>query len=559
MSKKDYSSLSKEQLIELVEKLDSKRSYGLVWEDDRIQEQVVVECREKLPILKEVKSKEIYKNDNVPTNILIEGDNFHALSVLNYTHKNSLKIIYLDPPYNTGKEKEFMYNDRYVDSNDGYRHSKWLSFMSRRLELSKNLLTDDGVIFISIDDNEIAQLKLLCNQIFGEDNFIAQFIRKNKAGAGHDSGQIAVEFDYMLCFAKNKANVKFQKEVLDVENDSKYKLEDEFIGHRGKYYLRDLDYKGSYSESGDYPITTPDGTEIYSGGKFGRPNTWRWSKDKVQWGIENKYIVFKKLKDNWKVYIKQYQFVDNENNIRERTLPYRALISFLNSEGSQELNNVVNQTIFKFPKSVGLIEFCLNLFEDKNLTILDFFAGSGTTGHSVLSLNSKDNGNRKFILCTNNENEICEKVTYTRISNVINGYKNLKNEKIDGIDSNLKYFKTSSVNYNRNRDQLKIDLTRNCTEMLCLKENVFNLYKESEDYRIYKQNDKYMAVFYDFESPSLEELKDIMNKLEGEKILYCFTLDTELNRNNFRGWKNIKLEPIPQKILEVYKRIFNND
>lgn len=559
MAKKDYSSLSKDQLIELVEKLDSKRKYGLVWEEDRIQEQVVIECREKLPVLKEVKGKEIVKNEDIPTNILIEGDNFHALSVLNYTHKNSIKIIYIDPPYNTGKENEFMYNDRYVDSNDGFRHSKWLSFMSKRLELSKNLLTDDGVIFISIDDNEIAQLKLLCNQIFGEDNFIAQFIRKNKAGAGHDSGQIAVEYDYMLCFSKNKSNVKFQKEVLDVENDSKYKLEDEFVNHRGKYYLRDLDYKGSYSESGDYPILTPDGTEIYSGGKFGRPNTWRWSKDKVQWGIENGYIVFKKNKDNWKVYIKQYQFVDNENNIRERTLPYRALISFLNSEGSQELNNIVNQNIFKFPKSVGLIEFCLNLFEDKNLTILDFFAGSGTTGHAVLSLNSKDNGNRKFILCTNNENEICEKVTYTRISKVINGYKNLKNEKVDGVESNLKYFKTSYVNYNRNRDQLKIDLTKNCTEMLCLKENVFNLYKESEDFKIYKQNDKYLAVFYDFESPSLDELKDIMNNLEGEKILYCFTLDTELNRNNFRGWKNIKLEPIPQKILEVYKRIFNND
>lgn len=559
MAKKDYSSLSKDQLIELVEKLDSKRKYGLVWEEDRIQEQVVIECREKLPVLKEVKGKEIVKNEDIPTNILIEGDNFHALSVLNYTHKNSIKIIYIDPPYNTGKENEFMYNDRYVDSNDGFRHSKWLSFMSKRLELSKNLLTDDGVIFISIDDNEIAQLKLLCNQIFGEDNFIAQFIRKNKAGAGHDSGQIAVEYDYMLCFAKNKSNVKFQKEVLDVENDSKYKLEDEFVNHRGKYYLRDLDYKGSYSESGDYPILTPDGTEIYSGGKFGRPNTWRWSKDKVQWGIENGYIVFKKNKETWKVYIKQYQFVDNENNIRERTLPYRALISFLNSEGSQELNNIVNQNIFKFPKSVGLIEFCLNLFEDKNLTILDFFAGSGTTGHAVLSLNSKDYGNRKFILCTNNENEICEKVTYTRISKVINGYKNLKNEKIEGVESNLKYFKTSYVNYNRNRDQLKIDLTKNCTEMLCLKENVFNLFKESEDFKIYKQNKKYLAVFYDFESPSLDELKDIMNNLEGEKILYCFTLDTELNRNNFRGWKNIKLEPIPQKILEVYKRIFNND
>ena len=402
-------------------------------------------------------------------------------------------------------------------------------------------------------------IKLLCIQVFGEDNFIAQFIRQNKAGAGHDSGQIAIEYDYMLCFAKNKTEIKFQKEILDVENDKKYKLEDKFIAHRGKYYLRDLDYKGTYSASGDYPITTPDNTIIYSGGKLGKPNTWRWSPDKLEWGIENEFIVFKKVKESWKVYIKQYQFVDNENNIRERQLPYRALIQFLNSEGSQELNNIIQQNIFKFPKSTGLIEFCLNLIPNKEITVLDFFAGSGTTGHGVISLNNKDKGKRKFIICTNNENGICENVTYERVSKVIKGYKNPKGKSISGLGNNLKYFKTSFVNNNRNKDQLKIDITKRCTEMLCLKEGIYHLKKETTDYKIFEQNKKYLAVYYDFANASLEELKDEMNKLKGEKVLYCFTVDAQgLDKANFKEWKNIRLEPIPQKILDVYKRIFKN-
>ena len=549
--------MSKEQLLEVIDKLESNKKYGLVWDEERVTEKVVTDCQFNIPVLSEVKSREILTNENAPTNILIEGDNYHALSVLNYTHKGKIDLIYIDPPYNTGKADEFLYNDNYVDINDGYRHSKWLSFMKKRLELAKNLMSESGVIFIAIDDNEIAQLKLLCNQIFGEENFIAQFIRKNKAGAGHDSGQIAIEFDYMLCFALNKSEVRFEQEILDVENDTKYKLEDKHVSHRGKYYLRDLDYKGSYSASGDYPILTPDKTEIYAGGKFGKPNTWRWSKDKVEWGIDNDYIVFKKLKDSWKVYIKQYQYVDNENNLRERKLPYRALIQFLNSEGSQELNNIIQQNIFKFPKSTSLIEFCISLLPNNNLTILDFFAGSGTTGHALLKANSKDKGQRKFIICTNNENNICEEVTYGRIKKVIKGYKDLKGKNVDGINANLKYYKTSFVTKNRNQDQLKIDTTKKCTEMLCLKEGIYNLYKESIDYKIFKQGTSYLAVYYDFANESLDELKDIMNSLKGDKVLYCFTLDNQgIDKNNFRGWKNIRLEAIPQKILDVYKRIF---
>ena len=442
MPSKNLSSFTKEQLIAVLQKAETNKHYGLVWEEDRVPEKVVQDCKDKIPALEEIKSKSIKSKTKTAENILIEGDNFHALTVLTNTHKAAINLIYIDPPYNTGKKEDFMYNDKYVDIDDSYRHSKWLSFMYKRLTLAATLLNKKGAIFISIDDNEIAQLKILCNQIFGEENFVAQFIRKNKTGAGHDSGQVAVEFDYMLCYAKNKASLIFEKEILDVENDNKYKLEDAHIAHRGKYYLRDLDYKGSYSPSLDYALKMPDASLIFSGNKTGRPNTWRWSKEKVEWGKANDFIVFKKGKDKWKAYIKQYQFVDNENNRRERKLPHRAILQYLNAEGSKELNNIVQQNIFRFPKPTGLILFCINLFADKNSTVLDFFAGSGTTGHAVLKANHADQGNRKFILCTNNENNICETVTYPRIKKVIKGYE-LNGEKIPGIDAGVKYYKTA--------------------------------------------------------------------------------------------------------------------
>ena len=442
MSSTDYQNYSKEQLLALIQTADAKKHYGLVWEEDKVPEKVVQDCLEKTAVLKEVKKKNINADVDLPENILIEGDNYHALKVLAETHKAAVDLIYIDPPYNTGKKEDFMYNDKYVDIDDSYRHSKWLSFMHKRLTLAATLLNKKGAIFISIDDTEIAQLKILCNQIFSEDNFVAQFIRKNKTGSGHDSSQVAVEFDYMLCYAKNKASLKFEKETLDVENDPKYKLVDKHIKHRGKYYLRDLDYKGSYSPSLDYEVIMPDGSISLPGGKQGKPNTWRWNKEKVEWGKATDFIVFKKGKDKWKAYIKQYQFVDNENNIRQRKLPHRAIIKFLNAEGSRELNSIVQQNTFRFPKPVGLILFCINLFADKNITVLDFFAGSGTTGHAVLQANDNDAGNRKFILCTNNENNICETVTYPRIQKVIKGYE-LNGEKIPGIDAGLKYYKTA--------------------------------------------------------------------------------------------------------------------
>ena len=411
-----------------IEKEIKGKKYGLVFEEHREKIDEILE--QNTPVLTE--EKDLFIDNGGQMNFLIEGDNLAALQLLEKTHKGKIDFIYIDPPYNTGN-KDFVYDDNFVDANDTFRHSKWLSFMQKRLEIAKRLLSENGVIFISIDDNEQAQIKLLCDDILGTTNFICNFIRTNKSGSGHDAREISIEYDYMLFYAKNKEQVRISQQIVDTESDKKYKYEDKYVKTRGRYYLRDLDYKGSYSASLDYPIKI-NGIDVYSGGKFGRPNTWRWSKQKVEWGLENGFIVIDEKKN--KVYIKQYQFVDNNNNLRERTLPHNAQISFFNAVGSKELKELLAQDIFSFPKPTTLIEFAINLLERKDITILDFFAGSGTTGHAVMKLNAEDGGSRKFILCTNNENNICRDVTYERIKRVIER---------DKYEASLKYYKVDFV------------------------------------------------------------------------------------------------------------------
>lgn len=204
-----YINYTKEQLIAKIKQLESKK-YGLVWDDEKEPEKVVIECQNNIPILKKVDDKSIKTDANIPTNILIEGDNYHALQVLNYTHKGQIDVIYIDPPYNTGK-KDFKYNDSFVDKEDGYRHSKWLNFMSKRLKLAHNLLKESGLIFISIDDNEVAQLKLLSNDIFGEENFISHLTIQGFANESNDGVMFQNVTEYCLCFAKNKSKAVINK------------------------------------------------------------------------------------------------------------------------------------------------------------------------------------------------------------------------------------------------------------------------------------------------------------------------------------------------------------
>lgn len=399
--------------------------------------------KEKNPVLVLDKDRSIITSEQLNNNLLIEGDNLHSLKVLQEKYNSQIDIIYLDPPYNTG-------NDGFV-YKDNFEHSYWLTFMKERLDIAYELLSDEGVIFISIDDNEHANLKKLCDGIFGEKNFISNFIWKKQNGGKNDSAFVSVEAEYILCYAKYKSNIKFNK--CKIGEDKLYKLEDEYLETRGHHSLRKLDSNLTYSSSMDYIIKAPDGTEVVPGGDMdkykqrqsGNVKTkdwiWRWSEKKFQWGIENGYIVFKKVKDKWSVYYKQYNLVDNKGNSRERVVPYSNILDkWTTGSGTKELKGILPDVNFPYPKDSDMIKYLLNLHTKKDAIVLDFFAGSGTTGQAVLELNKEDGGTRRFILCTNNENNICENVTYNRLKTVITG-KRLDGSKFsDGILSNLLYF-----------------------------------------------------------------------------------------------------------------------
>lgn len=483
--------------------------------------------------------------------------------MLNYTHKGKIDLIYIDPPYNTGN-KDFIYNDKYVEKEDTWRHSKWLTFMSKRLELAKELLTEKGVIFISIDDNEIAQLKLLCDGVFGEGNFAGQWHWFKSATPPNLSHKIKKNIEFVLAYEKQKNSSKFRGiKKISKSDDPITKPQNSmkvltFPPKSMNIKLPNKTVKPGIYGTEKYPNKLLNELQVENGtnkNEVSFENRFVWTQGKLDEELASKTVIncSKTLVISYK---KQNYSEEVPPNLIDESVGVDTT-----EEAGKRLFEMFGEKVFDYPKPVSLIKYLLNFkpeLKEKSL-ILDFFAGTGTTAQAVLELNSEDNGNRKFIVCTNNENEICEKVTLPRINKVIKGYKISEENEYEGLGNNLKYFKTSFVANNRNKDQLKIDITKRCTEMLCLKEGIFNLIKEEKDFKIFQQGNRFLAVYYDFANASFDELKEEMNALKGEKVLYCFTVDNHgLDKDNFRGWKNIRLEPIPQKILDVYKRIFKN-
>jgi adenine-specific DNA-methyltransferase len=603
LTDKQISELSKEEADDLIKslqrELERKKKYGLIWDRERDQEDCVKKCLKEMPLLSLSQERTVLNGGS--SVILAEGENFNVLSALNLAMKSDagdgmIDIVYIDPPYNTGNE-DFTYNDKAVLLEDGFRHPKWLNGMETRLTLARELMSDKALIFISIDDHEQAQLKLLCDSIFGEQNFVCMFVRKNKAGSGHDSTAVAVEFDYVICYAKDIQKARFNQLKVNTDDDPKYKLEDEYVKKRGKYYLRDLDYRGSYSEGLDYPITTPDGTIIWSGGAFGRPNTWRWSKSKFEWGKENGFIVFSKKKTGWKVYIKQYQFVDNNDEPYERSIPYRALIEFQNGEGSSEVSNILGKKYFSYPKPVSLIKYLIGLSAVKDPIILDFFAGSGTTAQAVVEMNNEDGGHRLCIVATNNEvskgseerfvqnhslssddfakikiedkdpewqkwkdeNGICSSITYQRIKTVITGIRQDGTKYSDGKKASLFYFKTNFLEVGSAEkclDDIKLDLAKKCSALLCLKEDCFLPKEEGKNFSSFSdiEDKKRVFIFFGIDAPEqIETQKQAMASYQGKKIVYEFSFDDEADDDLVDGLENCEIKPIPTKILRRYK------
>lgn len=572
--------LTNDEKSELIKLLRSQKKYGLVWEDkpEDAEQRMVNEQ----PVLVEVPERAILSDDaEAPNHILIEGDNLEALTALSYTHAGKIDVIYIDPPYNTGN-KDFIYNDSFVDKEDGYRHSKWLSFMNKRLKIAKNLLSDKGVIFISIDDNEQAPLKLLCDEIFGERNFVAKFDWRKKTGA-NDAKDIAVITESILLYSNSKV-LAVEREIWNRDEGSRnmkrFKFSDEFVETRGKYYLDTLDRGGlQYSDSMNYGIEAPDGGMIYPNGRSEFVNDgwiWKWGKDKVKWGLENKFLEFVKSKKSsgskYTIKYKVYENVDNEGNIRKKV--GRAFTNFIlepiNQQGNSELMALFGEVPFSNPKPLGLLQYLLNTIVIKDVTILDFFAGSGTTLHATMQLNAEDGGHRQCILVTNNENGICENVTYERNRRVIQGYTTPKGEKVPGLTrNNLRYYKTKFVPRDKSPKNLR-NLMALSTDMLCIHNDTYSEKSfagkniNNKIARYFESNDgtKRMLVIYRAEAIQAlvelmkQEFKNAESKENGKLMVYVFSPNGYAYDDEFEDVAEyISLCAMPDAVLNAYRRV----
>ena len=557
--------LTNEEKSELIKLLRSQKKYGLVWEDkpEDAEQRMVNEQ----PVLVEVSERAIISDDaEAPNHILIEGDNLEALTTLSYTHSGKIDVIYIDPPYNTGN-KDFVYNDSFVDKENRYRHSLWLSFMRKRLVLAKRLLKEKGFIFISIDDNEEAQLKLLCDEIFGEKNcrnvintrrldknLSQQFIKKGIKS-------LAVGCEYILVYSVT-------------EEANFYPIMRESSDER-----KDYGYWKGFWNAADRPTMRYElcGFKPTSG-------QWKWKKEKALEAVKN-YEAFLKtqeenltltLEDYWKQTGKCLKFIRRRyENTKGKNMgvehwvePSEGILRTSNWTDIITTETALNMQLnFSSPKSIKLIKEVLRFSNESNdITILDFFAGSGTTLHATMQLNAEDGGHRQCILVTNNENGICENVTYERNRRVIQGYTTPKGEDVPGLTrNNLRYYKTKFVPRDKSPKNLR-RLMELSTDMLCIHNDTY-IEKTFAGKRInnkiaryFESNDgskRILVIYLDEAIQAMVELiKREATMKKAKLMVYVFSPNGYAYDDDFEDVADkVKLCAIPDAILNAYRRV----
>lgn len=509
--------------INQIEKELTAKKYGLVWEEH--EEEVDVKMQTHIPVFTEVKEKEIVgDSDSDKCNFLLEGDNLHSLKLLEKTHKGKIDVIYIDPPYNTG-HKDFIYDDCFVDKQDGYTHSKWISFMEKRLKIANELLKSSGVIFISIDDNEQANLRLLCDEVFGEENFIADVIWNSRKSVSNDA-VVSLNHNYTLVYTHNITAFTQKKHLFKLANSG------EGFGNpdndlRGAWKADPFDSPGIRPNL-TYVITNPNTGEEYLPPK-GR--CWRTGEKEYLDYLADNRIVFGKT-GKGKPQLKRFLSDAQNKGATPKSLWDDCGTA---TDGTKELQNIFGEKIFDTPKPTLFIKKIIDLAGDKNALILDFFAGSGTTGQAVVDLNKEDGGNRHFILCTNDDSSICSNVTYPRIKTVITGKREDGSTYSDGLPANLKYYKTDFVA--KDSEEIYDDLLEHIEEMIQLQYGVkidkqkYVIIMDDDEMdefeRNFAQYDKLQALFInqDVLLSSLQE--KLLNNVNTYTIPDCY-FDFEL-------------------------------
>jgi adenine-specific DNA-methyltransferase len=649
--KKAYHEWPKDKLVHYIDLLLKRKRFGIVWAPK--DEDVAEKCKESLPVLETVKEiKDLVSDKNKKFNYIIEGDNYHALSVLNYTHKKAFDCIYIDPPYNNG-DKNWKYNNDYIDRNDRFRHSKWLSMMDKRLKHAKRLLKDDGVLICAIDKNEQSHLGVLLEDIFKDYEIHCIAIVHNPRGVQGDNFAYTNEFAYFIFRKGLKIIEKIVRGEDDVDSSNLRNWGGESLRIDAKNCFYPILVKNNEIIGfGDVPkdsfhpklknVPMKNGIiEIWPIDNSGVERKWRYARQSIE---EIKKLLEIKTRKSGEIEIEISKTEDRPKTIWTGTR-YDA-----NEYGTKIVKRVTGRD-FPFPKSLYTVKDCLEcvIKNRKDALVLDFFAGSGTTGHAVLEMNAEDKGARRFVLCTNleispedeikfkkehklsesdfrkwvsvdkkewvqyiNHLGICRYITLPRIQNVIKGYKYTgsdsrilfeksislsdfkKSEKIfeelekikkhnekrfddfevkitdgilklvgksntsgfqEGLGGNLRFFKTEFVDKIKT-DRDKRNFVLKATEMLCLGEETFDKIKSDEYFALYESNDKATLIIYD--ETEIEKVKVQIKKSKKPINVYIFSYDHTVDETDFEDIPKVKVKPIPEVILNVYRKIFKD-
>lgn len=582
---KSLEGLSTEEKAYLINLVNTKKKYGLVWEDKL--EDVEEKLRTHLPVLKEIKERAIINDTEEakhPNHILIEGDNLHALTSLTFTHEGKIDSIYLDPPYNTGA-KDWRYNNDYVVAEDSYRHSKWIAFMERRLKLAKNLLAEDGLICVTIDDYEMPRLYILMEEIFGEKNHLGTIIIRNNPSGRSTVNGVSITHEYAIFFGKSAIS-KVGRLPRTESQKNRYKFKDK-VGHFEWVNFRKHGGTRKESPSMFYPIyitkssirvpklkwdedkkewealEEPKNSEIvvYPIDDKGKERRWKWGLDRLRNNL-SEFCTKNDKNANLAVYVKAR--MRNKGVLPSTWWDDKKYSA--TAYGTNLLKDIFGELqIFSYPKSIYAVKDCLKVLSaKKDAIILDAFAGSGTTMHAAMELNEEDGGKRTCILSTNNENKICEEVTYKRNKLLIQGTSNSTGKEAPIFkENNLRYYKTEFVERITNLSN-KRKLTLLSTELLCIKEDCYleiTSQLETANWHKFFTNGSRNYVYLIYDDMNIEKgiaylSSFIVNNPEARIKVYVFANGPYPYTEEFEAIaENIELAALPDAIYKAYQNI----
>lgn len=605
---RELDGLTNDERSALLELLNTKK-FGLVWENK--PEDVEEHLRKELPVLTEIKDKAIINGTKYPNHILIEGDNYEALTVLSYSHEGRFDAIYIDPPYNSGA-RDWRYNNDFVDKEDEYRHSKWLSLMNRRLKIAKRLLNpNNSVLIVTIDEKEYHHLGCLLEELFpaARIQMISSVINVKGVARENEFARVN-EYIYIVQIGASKVQaLPLGEEWLgNVKSSSRDKLRlgsllrtgsnSERKHSPGCFYPIYFTKDGKFVKVGEpIPLDVDRNTVVNSEDLIavwpihtnGSEGVWQYSKTSFEKLVKDGFVYFGSLKngrigisyapkgvqEKIKSGLFKLDGLNEDGSVKIDDSEYEstfipgnqwAIPSHNATEyGSKLLKDMFDDKVFAYPKSIYAVKDTLRFFvaNNPNATILDFFAGSGTTLHATMQLNEEDKGHRQCILVTNNENNICEEVTYERNKRVINGYTTSKGVAVEGLHgNNLRYYKVGFVP-RENTLSAKRQLMAASTDLLCIKNGIYTeqsqfgtLALKPNIARYFEENGKRMLVI--FREEAIEKLVAEIKRMTLDEpiITYVFSSNNYAMDADFEEVEDkVSLCALPAAIYNAYLKV----